>query len=55
MLYRPLQVGLHLFAAAEGIFGEGACMIEHGHIRIDGESGVGVAEGFVGAARDDQI
>ena len=45
------SIGLRLFVAAEGIFGDGARLIEHGEIRIDGESGVGGAEGFAGPTR----
>ena len=54
-LHRPLHVGLRLLVSAEGIGGDGARYQEQDVIRIDGESGVGGAEGFTGAARQAQI
>ena len=49
------MIGLRLFVSAEGIFGHGARHIEQDEIRIDGESGVGGAEAFAGAARQAEI
>jgi hypothetical protein len=41
--------------SAEGILGGGARDIEEDEVRIDGESGVGDAEGFAVPARQGQI
>ena len=44
--HRPLHIGLCLLVSAEGIFGDGPIYQKPDVIRIDGETGVGGAEGL---------